>query len=108
MGKGAAAAVPGLAAALKDSAPTVRMTAAVALGRMGKHAKSAVPALTAALQVPSEEVQVLRNVAYALGDIGPDAASSIPALQQVQHLRVIYIAQEAIAKIEGNPSPTGH
>ena len=108
MGKGAAAAVPGLAAALKDPAPTVRMTAALALGRMGKDAKSAVPALTAGLQVPNEEVQVLRNVAYALGDIGPDAASSIPALQQVQHLRVIYIAQEAIARIEGKPSPTWH
>jgi hypothetical protein len=108
MGKGAAAAVPGLAAALKDPAPTVRMTVALALGRMGKDAKSAVPALVAALQVPNEEVQVLRNVAYALGDIGPDAASSIPALRRVQHLRVIYIAQEAIAKIEGKPSPTWH
>jgi hypothetical protein len=108
MGKGAAEVVPDLAVALKDQAPTVRMTAATALGSMGEEAKSAVPALTAALQVPNEEVQVLRNVAYALGDIGPDAASSIPALKQVQHLRVIYIAQEAIAKIEGRPSPTWH
>jgi hypothetical protein len=108
MGKGAAAAVPDLAAALKDHAPTVRMTAALALGAMGKDAKSAVPALTAALQVPGEEVQVLRNACYALGDLGPDAASAIPALKQVQHLRVIYIAQEAIAKIEGKPSPTWH
>jgi hypothetical protein len=84
------------------------MAAASALGRMGKDAKSAVPALAAALQVPGEEVQVLRNACYALGDIGPDAASAIPALKQVQHLRVIYIAQEAIAKIEGKPFPTWH
>jgi hypothetical protein len=108
MGKGAATAIPELSAALKDHAPTVRMAAASALGKMGKDAKPAVPALAAALQVPGEEVQVLRNVAYALGDIGPAAASSIPALKQVQHLRVIYIAEEAIAKIEGKPSPTWH
>jgi hypothetical protein len=75
---------------------------------MGREANAAVPALTAALQVPGEEVQVLRNIAYTLGDIGPDAAGSIPALQQIQHIRVIYIAQEAIAKIKGKPSPTWH
>ena len=84
------------------------MTAATALGRTGNPARSAVPALAAALQVPNEEVQVLRNIAYALGDIGPDARGALPALKQIQHLRVKYIAEEAIAKIEGRPYLTWH
>jgi len=114
MGKGAVVAILDLCAALKDSAPTVRMTAATALGRMGEAAKSAVPALTAALEVPdeaqlsNEEVQVIRNIAYALGDIGPDARTAVPALKKIHHLRVKYIAEEAIAKIEGRPVPTWH
>ncbi len=108
MGKGAAPGIPELCAALKDPAPTVRMTAATALGRTGDPARSAVPALAAALQVPNEEVQVLRNIAYALGDIGPDARGALPALKQIQHLRVKYIAEEAIAKIEGRPHLTWH
>jgi len=99
---------------LKDPAGTVKMTAALALGRVGDAATSAVPALAAALEVPdetqltNEDVQVLRNIAYALGDIGPGARSAIPALSKVQHLRIKYIAEEAIAKIEGHPVPTWH
>jgi len=114
MGKGAAVAVPSLIMALKDPAGTVRMSAALALGHMSETAKSAVPALTAALEVPdqarltNEEVQIVRNVAYALGDIGPDARAAIPALERIQHLRIKYIAQEAIAKIEGKPAPHWH
>jgi HEAT repeat protein len=114
MGKGAAGTIPGLCGALKDPAGTVRMTAALALGRMGDAATSAVPALAAALEAPdenqltNEDVQVLRNIAYALGDIGPSARSAIPALSKVQHLRVKYIAEEAIAKIEGHPYLTWH
>jgi hypothetical protein len=108
MGKGAVVAITELGAALKDPAPTVRMTAATALGQMGEAAASAVPALAAGLQVPNEEVQVLRNIAYALGGIGPGARSAVPALKQVQHLRVRYIAEEAIAKIEGKPVATWH
>jgi hypothetical protein len=114
MGKGAAVAIPSLSAALRDPAGTVRMSAALALGAMGAVAKSAVPALAAALEVPdqarltNEEVQVVRNIAYALGDIGPDARAAIPALERIQHLRIKYIAQEAMAKIEGKPAPHWH
>ncbi len=110
-GKGAVSAVPDLGAALKDPAATVRMAAAAALGRIGVAAAPAVPLLAAALQVPNaqqlsnEEVQVLRNISNALGDIGPAAISAVPALKQIQHLRVKYIAEEAIGKIEGNPHP---
>jgi hypothetical protein len=84
------------------------MTAASALGKMGEAANSAVPALAAALEVPQEEIQVLRNICYALGDIGPGARSALPALGNIQHLRAKYIAEEAIARIEGKPVPTWH
>jgi hypothetical protein len=114
MGPASAAAVPDLIAALKDPAATVRMTAALALGQMGEAATSAVPALVAELdgydQVnpTSDEVQIIRNIAYALANIGSGAKEAVPALKRVQHLRIRYIAQEAIAEIEGNPSPTWH
>ena len=114
MGKGAAVAIPDLSAALQDPAPSVRMTAASALGSMGATASSAVPALVAELEasngpeISNDDVQVIRNICYALGDIGPSARSAIPAMQKVQHLRIRYIAQEAINKIEGHPSPTWH
>ena len=114
MGKGAAVAIPDLSAALQDPAGTVRMSAALALGAMGAAAMSAVPALTAALEIPNqaeltnEEVQIVRNIAYALGDIGPDARAAVPALKRIQHLRIKYIAEEAIAKIEGRPTTSWH
>jgi hypothetical protein len=50
----------------------------------------------------------MRNIVNALGEIGPDARDAIPTLKTVQHLRVKYIAEEAIAKIEGHPMPTWH
>jgi hypothetical protein len=114
MGRAAAGNVPELAAALNDSSGSVRMTAALALGGMGNAAVSAVPALIAAFEAPDETqlnnegVQVLRNIAYALGDIGPGARSAIPALSRAQHIRLKYIADEAIAKIQGHPVATWH
>jgi HEAT repeat protein len=114
MGKGAVVAVPDLIAALNDPAGTVRMSAALALGEMGTAASSAVPALTGLLEIPdqsqltNEGVQVVRSATYALAQIGPDARSAIPALQKIYHLRIKYIAEEAIAKIEGRPTPTWH
>jgi hypothetical protein len=114
MGKGAVPAIPKLSRALRDSEPSVSMSAALALGNMGPLAKSAVSALAGRLMVPdpqnlsNAEVQVQRNVVHALGEIGPDASSAIPALKTVQQLRVKYIAEEAIAKIEGHPMPTWH
>jgi hypothetical protein len=114
MGKGAAVAVPELSAALRDAAGTVRMSAALALGAMGEAATPAVPALQAAIlrsigpDISAENIQVVRNICYALGDIGPGARSAIPALRSVQHLRIKYIAEAAIAKIEGRPTPTWH
>jgi hypothetical protein len=114
MGNGAAAAISNLSAALKDQAATVRMAAALALGRMGDAALSAVPAMQEALlaslgpDMTAENIQLARNLCYALGDIGPPARNAIQALQKVHHLRIHYIAQSAIARIEGNPIPEWH
>lgn len=114
MGKGAAAAVPELSAALKDPAATVRMSAALALGAIGPPASPAVPAMQEALlavngpDLSADNIQFVRNICYALGDIGPGARSAIPAMKQVQHLRIKYIAGEAIAKIQGRPAATWH
>jgi hypothetical protein len=90
------------------------MAAALALAQMHNEAKAAVPALIATLQVPDEsqlsnaDIQVMRNVVRVLGEIGPAASSAIPALQKIQHLRVKYLAEEAVMKIQGNPVPTWH
>jgi hypothetical protein len=114
MGKSAAAAIPDLCAALQDPVPSVRMATASALGSMREAAASAIPALVAALEatnvpdMPNDSVQVVRNICYALGDIGSSARSAIATTRKIQHLRAKYIAQEAIAKIEGRPSPTWH
>ena len=101
-------ALPAPLAALQDPAPTVRMTVATALGRVQGAAAQAVPALAARLDAGESEVQVMRNIAYALGEIGPPARAAIPSLERIQHLRVKYIAAEAIARIEGKPVPTWH
>jgi hypothetical protein len=114
MGDGGAAAIPDLSSALKDPESTVGMAAALALAQMHNEAKAAVPALIATLQVPDEsqlsnaDIQVMRNVVRVLGEIGPAASSAIPALQKIQHLRVKYLAEEAVMKIQGNPVPTWH
>ncbi len=114
MGKEAVPAIPDLTAALKDPEPSVGMAAALALGEMHGAAKPAIPAMIAALQVVDEQklsnadIQVLRNVVRALGEIGPEARPAIPAMQKIQHLRVKYLAEEAVAKIENKPVPTWH
>jgi len=114
MGKGGAVAVPGLIGALKDPAPTVRMSAALALGSMGVAAEPAVPAMQEAIlavngpDMSAENIQDVRYICRALGDIGPGARGAIPALKQIQHLRIKYIAEAAIAKIQGSPTPTWH
>ena len=114
IGKGGAAAIPALIAALKDSAATVRMLAALALGSMGPAAEPAVPAMQEAIlavngpDMSAENIQDVRYICRALGDIGPGARGAIPTLKQIQHLRIKYIAEAAIAKIQGSPTATWH
>ncbi len=61
-----------------DTSPSVRWSAAVALGKIGPDAKAAVPALIEALKDENSEMR--RRVAVALGNIGPDAKAAVPAL----------------------------
>ena len=63
---------------LRDSDPTARRDAAMALSRMGDGAKFAVPQLTIALQDDDADVSVL--AAMALGRIGPPARAAVPSL----------------------------
>lgn len=67
-----------LAAALKDSNPLVRRSAAYALGNFEARAKSAQGALEAVLASdPSPAVR--QNIAWALGKIGPETITSLKA-----------------------------
>jgi hypothetical protein len=59
-------------------------------------------------QLSNDQIQIMRNIVRALGEIGPEALPAIPAMQKIQHLRVKYLAEEAVAKIEGKPVPTWH
>jgi HEAT repeat protein len=68
--------VDALAAALKDSDPLVRRSAAYALGNFGPGAKSALGTLEATLaNDPTPGVR--QNIAWALGKIGPETISSL-------------------------------
>jgi len=75
MGKDAKAAVPELAAALKDSEPMFRREALFALARIGPQSAIILPQIEAELSDPTPEVEYA--AIYALGKIGP--ASKIAA-----------------------------
>lgn len=66
----ARAAVPGIAALLKDEKERIRGRAAEALGQLGTKARAAVPALQAALNDKSEMVR--KQVTTALAKIGSE------------------------------------
>lgn len=70
--RAAVKAVPALTAALKDRAPRVRASAALALGNIGAPSDAAVPAIVAALKKGPEEVAW--SAALALGRIGTPRA----------------------------------
>lgn len=72
--RAAAKAVTALTACLKDRAPRVRASAALALGNIGAPSDAAVPALVAALKKGPEEVSW--SVALALGRIGTPRAKA--------------------------------
>jgi len=73
-----AAAVPLLIPCLADPDPSVRWTAAHALGAIGPEARAAVPALIRALDDPNDSVRV--SATTALGCIGADARDAVPVL----------------------------
>ena len=81
LGKDAAPATDALSAALKDSAPDVRMTAAEALCGLG-HVEEALPVLIAML---SDEDGIVRHeTLLALCRIGPPAKAALPHLDKAR------------------------
>jgi hypothetical protein len=60
------------------------------------------------LDLFNADVPVMRKIVNALGEIVPDACDAIPSHKTVQPLRVNYIAEEAITKIEGHPMAAWH
>lgn len=77
----APAAIPGLVAALGDSAhPRMRQQAASVLGLFGTTAAGAVPSLAGALS--DTDAGVRAASAEALGRVGPDAGLAMPELER--------------------------
>jgi HEAT repeat protein len=106
MGAKGRAAVPDLATTVtEDAEPSVRLSAAMALGSIGPDAKDGVPALVRALKDRDTEVRL--QAAKALGAIGPAAQDAIPALSQAaKNDGVRSAAEEAILQIRGSSAPT--
>jgi hypothetical protein len=94
IGLDARAAVPALAAALKDSVWEVRDQAASALGKIGP---DAVPELVTALKNSDSNVRI--TAALALGQIGPDAVSALATALKDSDRGVRYYAALALGAI---------
>jgi HEAT repeat protein len=105
MGVRGRAAVPDLAASLRDADPELRVTCAMALENMGPAARDAVPALGRALR--DRERRVRQAAVKALGAIGPDASPALPALEQEIKRESWPEAEEAIRRIRGGASSSG-
>ncbi|MGB6688443.1 MAG: HEAT repeat domain-containing protein [Terracidiphilus sp.] len=71
-------AIPALIEALKDTDPTVRSYAALALGNIPRDMRAAVPALIDALQ--DKDRSVRENAIQSLGSIAQIPEMAVPAL----------------------------
>ncbi len=97
-------AVPALIQALKDKNPSVRSSAAIALGKMGVLATPAVPSLSNALQ--DENLEVRRNAAIAMGKLGRKAlVPYLIARLQSQDASVRYSATHALSRFGADAEP---
>ena len=102
LGPAAQAAIPALAAALRDPEGRVGMDAADALGRIG--GKAAVPALVRALRDRNERLRW--TAAYALGQIGVPALEAIPGLtRSLSDEPVRFFAAYALARMGTSAIP---
>jgi HEAT repeat protein len=103
------AALPPLIAALGDSDPTVRASAAADIGHVGPAAAEAVPKLVALLGDQDEGLRT--NACLGLKGIGPAAKGALPALQHAlsdPSPDVRKFARFAITSIEGRLRPATH
>jgi HEAT repeat protein len=90
LGPGAAVAVPGLTAALKERNLKLRLAAATALGSIGAAAAPAIPALAKAMT--AAHLVLARLAAQALSRIGRPAVAT---LVDLLHSRDPYVRREA-------------
>jgi HEAT repeat protein len=101
---GAAAVSAGIRNALMDPDPTVRATAAAALGYLGQHSESATAAVIAALRDASEAVRIA--AATALGRIAPGEPDAAHALARVLQSPCAELRRAAAAAL-GRMGPVG-
>ena len=92
LGREARAAVPALAAALRDRNDQVRWRAAEALGKLGPDAAAAVPALVDALD---RSDMLAQEAAKALGRMGGAARPAVSALASALTRDDVYLRREA-------------
>jgi hypothetical protein len=98
IGKDAKAAIPALIAALKDTDPSVRMEATIALSKIGPEA---ITALTEALK--SKNSYQRMGAALSLGHMGSAAKKAVAALQEAlkdKSLAVRCHAAQALFRID--------
>jgi vesicle coat complex subunit len=96
--------VPALVRALKDKNPSVRSSAAIALGKMGVQATSAVPSLSHALQ--DENLEVRRSAAIAMGKLGrPALVPYLVVKLQSPDASVRYSATHALSRFGADAKP---
>ncbi len=88
-----------LVAALNDENPSVRSSAAEAIGAYGPLAQTAVPALIDKLG--QDDHQIRLRVVDALGAIGPAARDALPALRAAMNGKPQADFVAAIERIEG-------
>jgi HEAT repeat protein len=95
--------VPDIKNALKDSAPNVRIQAALALWKIDKQSDDAVAVLTAVLKQKDMLPHLRTPAVNALATLGADAKKAVPDLLEVRRDRDISLrnaATEAIKKID--------
>ena len=96
-----ASALPGLIEGLKSPDSAVRVSSAIAIGRIGPTAEAAVPSLIATLK--DRDVSVRAAAAFSLGQIGSNAKTAVPELESLskQTGPLRDVAQKALKEIKG-------
>jgi len=105
LAKMGAAVVPTLDEALGDRAPTIRESAATALGRLGAEAKPAVPTLIGLFKDRDPAVRL--RAAEAVGQLGPTLPETVPALTAALGHKDPVVRQSAVTALERlKPTPS--
>jgi HEAT repeat protein len=98
-----AAAVPALAGRLRDDAPSVRTSAAAALGEIGERAKEAAPDLGRALAENGQPPEVVKAAAAALARLGDTGTAALVAALKDKQPAVRAAAAAAMGDVRMAP-----